>query len=162
MDKYRKVIKPKETTVKDENEIRLTATGSVSAYVSRAAKVYGELGMSKVVIKATGNALTKAVTSAEVIKRRFKGLHQITNTGSTEIIDEYEPIEEGLDKVTETRNMSCVEIKLSKEALDTSDKGYQPPLPEDQIKEYPEEELAKPRGRGGGGRGGGRGKKKKG
>ena len=32
----------------------------------------------EVIVQATGNALTKAVTAAEVIKRRFKGLHQIT------------------------------------------------------------------------------------
>merc|ERR1719331_3346945 len=115
--------------------------------------------MSKVVIKATGNALTKAVTSAEVIKRRFKGLHQITNIGSTEIVDEYEPIEEGLDKVTQTRNLPFIEITLSKEALDTGDKGYQAPIDESLVKELSDEELTKPRGRGGG-RGKGRGKGK--
>jgi len=158
MDKYRKVIKPKDTTTpKDDEEIRVTAVGSVSAYVSRAATVYGELAKSKVVIKATGNALTKAVTLAEVIKRRFKGLHQVTNLGSTEIVDEYEPIEEGLDKVTQTRNLPFLEITLSKEALDTKDKGYQAPIDESLVKELDPEELSKPRGRG---RGKGRGKGK--
>merc|ERR1719201_225245 len=113
----------------------------------------------QVVVKATGNALTKAVTTAEIIKRRFKGLHQVTNLGSTEIVDEYEPLEEGLDKVIDTRNVSFIEITLSKEALDTNNKGYQPPLPEDQVKDYDPEEIAKGRGRGGG-RGRGRGKSK--
>jgi len=174
MDKYRKVIKPKDTTTpKADEEIRVTAVGSVSAYVSRAAVVYGEkdakvggsenvgLGLSKVVIKATGNALTKAVTLAEVIKRRFKGLHQITSLGSTEIVDEYEPIEEGLDKVTQTRNLPFLEITLSKEALDTKDKGYQAPIDESLVKEMDPEELSKPRGRGRGkGRGKGKGKGK--
>jgi len=162
MDKYRKVIKPKDTTTeKADEEIRVTAVGSVSAYVSRAATVYGELAKSKVVIKATGNALTKAVTLAEVIKRRFKGLHQITNIGSTEIVDEYEPLEEGLDKVTQTRNLPFLEITLSKEALDTKDKGYQAPLDESLVKEVDPEELTKPRGRGKGrGKGRGRGKGK--
>merc|ERR1712173_458401 len=76
-----------------------TAAGSVSAYVSRAAKVFNELEKPQVCIKASGNALTKAVTLAEVVKRRFKDLHQITTLGSTQIVDEYEPLEEGLDKV---------------------------------------------------------------
>merc|ERR1719436_698122 len=119
MVKYRKVIKPKSTEEKDDEEIRVTAVGSVSAYVGRAAKVYNELNKPKVVIKASGNALTKAVTLAEVIKRRFKGLHQITSLGTAEIVDEYEPLEEGLDKVTDTRSVSVIEIKLSKETLDT-------------------------------------------
>jgi len=128
MDKYRKVLKPKEETAKSDEEIRVTAAGSVSAYVSRAATVFNELKKPYVIVQATGNALTKAVTAAEVIKRRFKGLHQITELKTVEIVDEYEPIEEGLDKVTDTRNVSVIEIKLSKEELDSSNKGYQPPL----------------------------------
>merc|ERR1712056_159686 len=106
-------------------------------------------------IKASGNALTKAVTAAEVIKRRFKGLHQITALGSVDIVDEYEPLEEGLDKVTDTRNVSTIEITLSKDALDSSNKGYQAPIDESLVKEYDAEEMARGRGRG---RGKGRGK----
>merc|ERR1711957_907238 len=110
-------------------------------------------------IKASGNATTKAVTAAEVIKRRFKGLHQITNLTSEEVVDEYEPLEEGLDNVTETRNLAILEITLSKEALDTSDKGYQAPIDESLVKELDDEELSKPRGRGKGlGKGRGKGK----
>merc|ERR1712227_1058824 len=63
----------------------------------------------------------------------------------------------GLDKVTETRTLSCIEIKLSKEALDTSDKGYQAPLPESEVTDYDPEKAAAGRGRG---RGKGRGKGK--
>lgn len=161
MNKYKKIMKPKEVIVKDEEEIRVTAAGSVSAYVSRAAKLFSELEKTYVVIAATGNALTKAVTSAEVIKRRFKGLHQVTKLGSQEIIDEYEPLEEGLDKVSETRNVPFVEIKLSKEPLDIADKGYQPPIDESEVKEYdPEEMMSRGRGKGRKGKGNGKGKGK--
>merc|ERR1711972_462978 len=111
--------------------------------VSRAAKLFNELEKKYIVIAATGNALTKAVTSAEVIKRRFKGLHQITKLSSQEIIDEYEPLEEGLDKVTETRNLPCMEIRLSKDPLDTSNLGYQAPLDESEVKDYDPEEMKK-------------------
>merc|ERR1712039_253246 len=152
--------KPKENSEKEEDEIRVTGVGSVSAYVSRAATVYNELKKSKVVIEASGNALTKAVTAAEVIKRRFKGLHQITALGSVDIVDEYEPLEEGLEKVTDTRTVSTIEITLSKDALDTSNKGYQPPIDESLVKEYDAEEMARGRGRGRGsssGRGKGKG-----
>mmetsp|Transcript_28764 Transcript_28764/g.83219 ORF Transcript_28764/g.83219 Transcript_28764/m.83219 type:complete len:218 (-) Transcript_28764:222-875(-) len=161
MNKYRKVIKPKESLVKDEEEIRVTAAGSVSSYVSRAAKLYGEMDKKYLTITATGNALTKAVTTAEVIKRRFKGLHQITKLANQEIVDEFEPLEEGLDKVVDTRNVACLEIKLSKDPLDSSDKGYQAPLDESLVTEVDPEEMMKSRGRGrgrGAGRGKGRGK----
>merc|ERR1719464_437386 len=148
MDKYRKVVKPNENIDKGDEEIRVTSTGSVSAYVSRAATVFGELEKQYVVIAATGNALTKAVTAAEVIKRRFKGLHQITKFGSQEVVDEYEPLEEGLDNVTESRNLPFLEITLSKTALDSSDKGYQPPIDESLVKEVTAEEIeARPKGR---------------
>merc|ERR1712048_1116891 len=157
MDKYRKVIKPKETAVKDETEIRVTAVGSVAAYCARANTLFNEQDKKTITITGTGNAITKAVTLAEVAKRRFKGLHQITSLSTTEIVDEYEPLEEGLDKVTETRTLSCIEIKLSKEALDTSDKGYQAPLAESEVTEYDPEKAAAGRGRG---RGKGRGKGK--
>merc|ERR1712046_545713 len=112
-----------------------------------------------ITITGTGNAITKAVTLAEVAKRRFKGLHQITSLRTTEIVDEFEPLEEGLDKVTETRTLSCIEIKLSMEALDTGDKGYQAPLAESEVTEYDPEKAAAGRGRG---RGKGRGKGSKG
>merc|ERR1712151_482820 len=114
-----------------------------------------------ITVTGIGNAIAKAVQLAEVVKRRVKGLHQITSLGSAEIVDEYEPLEEGLDKVTDTRTVSTIELKLSKDPLDTSDKGYQAPLDESEVKEYDEEELTKSRGRGrgrGGGKGKGRGK----
>jgi DNA-binding protein len=157
MDKYRRVPKSKEIAVIDESEIRVTAVGSVSAYVSRAAKVFNELNKAEVLVTGTGNAVAKAVQLAEVVKRRVKGLHQITNLRMTEIVDEYEPLEEGLDTVTETRSIPCVHIVLSKEKLDETDKGYQPPLDEAEVKEYEDEELTRLRGRGLG-RGKGRGK----
>merc|ERR1712019_17507 len=159
MDKYRKVIKPKETAVKDDTEIRVTAVGSVYAYCARANTLFNDEDKKTITITGTGNAITKAVTLAEVAKRRFKGLHQITSLSTTEIVDEYEPLEEGLDKVMDTRTLSCIEIKLSKEALDTSDKGYQAPLAESEVTEYDPEKAAAGRGRG---RGKGRGKGSKG
>merc|ERR1712187_866023 len=112
---------------------------------------------STITITGKGHAIPKAVTLAEVAKRRFKGLHQITSLSTTEIVDEYEPLEEGLDKVMDTRTLSCIEIKLSKEAMDTSDKGYQAPLPDSEVTDYDPEKAAAGRGRG---RGKGRGKGK--
>ena len=46
------------------------------------------------------------------------------------IVDEYEPLEEGLDKVTIERNLAVLEIILTtKEPEDKNHVGYQPPLP---------------------------------
>jgi len=161
MDKYRRVAKVKDTDAKPDNEIRVTAVGSVSAYVSFAAKVFSEMEKDELLVKATGNALAKAVTLTEVIKRRFKGLHQITVLSTQEIIDEYEPLEEGLEKVIDKRNVAYLEIKLSKKELDTKAVGYQAPIDESLVTEYDAEEMSRSRGRGRGrGRGKGSGKGK--
>ncbi len=42
-----------------------------------------------------GNAINKVVSVAEVLKRRIP-LHQLTQIDSSEIVDRYEPLEEGL------------------------------------------------------------------
>jgi len=87
--------------------------------------------------------------------RRIVGLHQITTIDSTDITDVWEPVEvgdllfvattnmtetlvrqmqEGLEKLETTRHVSSIQIHLSTKPLDTTAAGYQPPLPEDQVK----------------------------
>lgn len=151
MNKYRRIIVEKEKKDVPENEIRVTARGRTTTYISYASKIFNEKALNDLTIAATGTALATAVTIAEILKRRFKGLHQITKVGSLEITDEYEPLEEGLDNVTDVRSVSFIEIILSKVALDTKDKGYQSPLPDDQVQEVSADEMI--RGRGGRGKG---------
>jgi ribonuclease P/MRP protein subunit RPP25 len=89
-----------------------------------------------------GRAINKAVTIAEILKRKMP-LHQLNTLSSVEMVDIYEPIEEGLDVVTSRRYVSSMWITLSISAdqLDTNDPGYQPPLPDDEMhtttSEYP-------------------------
>lgn len=79
-----------------------------------------------------GRAINKAVTIAEILKRKMP-LHQLNQLTSVEMIDVYEPVEEGLDVVTSRRYVSCMKITLSGDLLDTSHSGYQPPLPQEEI-----------------------------
>uniref|UniRef100_A0A5B6ZHS3 DNA/RNA-binding protein Alba-like domain-containing protein n=1 Tax=Davidia involucrata TaxID=16924 RepID=A0A5B6ZHS3_DAVIN len=108
-----------------------------------------------------GRAINKTVTIVELIKRRIVGLHQITSIGSTDITDTWEPLEEGLLPLETTRHVSMITITLSKEELNTSSVGYQPPLPAEQVKastefDYGGEGSPTGRGRVRGGRGRGR------
>ncbi|MBA0706509.1 hypothetical protein Golax_018614, partial [Gossypium laxum] len=88
--------------------------------------------------------------------RRIAGLHQNTSTGSIDITDTWEPLEEGLLPLETTRHVSIITITLSKKVLDSSSIGpviyydclgmllfrsatcydvrYQPPIPTDQVK----------------------------
>jgi ribonuclease P/MRP protein subunit RPP25 len=86
-------------------------------------------GARTIVIKAMGRAINKAVTIAEILKRKMP-LHQLNDLNSVEMIDVYEPVEEGLDTVESHRYVSCMKITLSLSAdnLDVSHPGYQPPL----------------------------------
>uniref|UniRef100_A0A804PN76 Alba DNA/RNA-binding protein n=1 Tax=Zea mays TaxID=4577 RepID=A0A804PN76_MAIZE len=59
----------------------------------------------------------------ELIKRRIVGLHQNTTTGSTDITDMWEPLEEGLLPLETTRHVSMITITLSKKELDKSSIG---------------------------------------
>jgi len=156
MNKYRRVTKEKEKKESPENEIRVTAHGRSTNYISYAAKIFNEKNFKEVKILATGTALAGAVTISEIVKRRFKGLHQITSIGTIEIVDEYEPLEEGLVPVKDVRNVSFLEVTLSLVPLDTKNPGYQPPLPDDQVKEVADDDLIRARGRRGrkGGKGG--------
>ena len=51
------------------------------------------------IIKATGNAIVKALILIELVKRRVGDLHQINKIYSMELVDEFEPIVEGLEKI---------------------------------------------------------------
>ncbi|ONM03943.1 Alba DNA/RNA-binding protein [Zea mays] len=81
-----------------------------------------------------GRAINKTVMVVELIKRRIVGLHQNTTTGSTDITDMWEPLEEGLLLLETTRLVSMITITLSKKEVDTSSIGYQSPLPPDEVK----------------------------
>lgn len=126
MEKYRRVRPAREPLGSDE--IRVTAMGKVVNYVSYAGTLITDQKMRQLTIKASGNAIGQAIALAEQLKRRYKGLHQLNSCGNTTVSLVYEPIEEGLDQVTEERVVAYLEIKLSFDPLDEKDPGYQPPL----------------------------------
>jgi DNA-binding protein len=54
-------------------------------------------GFDSVVIKGVSNAMESAVKLAELIKHRVQGVYQENAITNIVIIDEFEPLEEGLD-----------------------------------------------------------------
>ncbi|KAB2082353.1 hypothetical protein ES319_A05G192100v1 [Gossypium barbadense] len=158
MDRYQRVEKPKAVTPIDENEIRVTSQGRMRHYITYAMTLLQEMGSNQIIFKAMGRAISKTVTTVELLKKIIVGLHQITSIGSTDITDMWEPLEEGLLPMETTRHVSMITITLSKNELNPSSVGYQPPLPADQVKasiKIDHEEGGSPngRGRGRGGRG---------
>lgn len=79
------------------------------------------------------NAVESAVKLAELIKHRIKGLHQQNKISHITIVDEYEPLEEGLDHLRFTRIVTMLEIVLSKNPINIHDVGYQEPIDESEV-----------------------------
>lgn len=132
MDKYRRAENSGPTVPKSENEIRITAAGMLGKCVGYAIALLEEKGASHVILKGMGRAISKTVTIAEMIKRRFPELHQNTEIGSADINTIWEPLEEGLSTLEMTRQVSTISITLSRTQLNTSFAGYQSPLHADQ------------------------------
>ncbi|KAI0493981.1 hypothetical protein KFK09_024111 [Dendrobium nobile] len=136
MDRYQRVLKPREVSPSKENEIRITSMGRMRGYITYATNLLLGKDSNKIVIKAMGRAINKTVLIVELIKRRVAGLHQDTKIGSTFITDSWVPLEEGLLPLETTRLVSVIAITLSKQELDRSSVGYQSTLSEDQVKLY--------------------------
>ncbi|KAL7509643.1 hypothetical protein ACHAXN_006601 [Cyclotella atomus] len=114
------------------NTLRVTQQAKPRSCISDAMSI---LERNKCVeLKAMGKAINKAVTIAEILKHKMP-LHQITTLSSCEIMNVYEPLEEGLDAVVNQHYVSCLTITLSEDSagIDINDKGYQPPLSYEEI-----------------------------
>ncbi|XP_073341719.1 ribonuclease P protein subunit p25-like protein [Pagrus major] len=123
-----------------------------------------------IVFTATGKGVSKAITCAEIVKRRLKGLHQLTRLLYSTVVEVWEPLEPaaGLDSLTVNRNVPAIWILLSQEPLDCSQPGYQAPGRYDTLwaqsanREegggFTGQRPGHKRKKGGGGGGGGRGK----
>lgn len=122
MQGYKKIPKDKQKT--EENEIRVTSKGQIKKYLGYALRVLTKTDLKSLEIRATGNAIVKALILIELVKRRVGDLHQVSKITSTEIVDEFEPLVEGLEKIEQKRRVTCFDCTLSKDPLDSNDIGY--------------------------------------
>ena len=146
-DKYRKVRK--EADKLPDNEIRVRRDARIGKYLRRANDLLsGKIqGHDSLVIKGVANAMESAVKLAELIKHRISKLYQVTTVENIKIVDEYEPLEEGLDYLKFERMGTMLSITLSKSPLNPKDIGYQDPIPDSEVQAYDEREPGEPRPR---------------
>ncbi|KAI8807600.1 hypothetical protein BJ742DRAFT_812190 [Cladochytrium replicatum] len=114
MDKYRrKQVGDEEETATAPNEIRIS-NGQIRTYVDVALRLLQEEKYPHVAIRGKGKTVNKAVTVTEIVKRKLVGrVTQQTQISSVKATDSWEPIEEGLDRITVTRNLPCIELRLT-------------------------------------------------
>lgn len=142
MEKYRFIgekqsveeIHPDEML--DRSIIWIKQQGKPRGYISYAMSLF-EQGFKSIKLKAMGRAINKAVTIAEILKRKV-ALHQVNTLTSSEIVEIFQPLEEGLDVIESKRFVSCMTIHLSitKDGIDENDIGYQPPLTVLELQDY--------------------------
>ena len=77
-------------------------------YITRALTLFFGDNKSFVTIKAAEKLSERALWVAEVVRRRVKGLHQIITITEKQIVDVYEPKEEGLLKVEQARYLTIL------------------------------------------------------
>lgn len=129
MDAYHKVPKEKDDTA--ENEIRVAVAGSVSSYLGYAFRILNKSDYETLTIRATGNAIVKALILVELVKRRIGNLHQLNKIHSMTIIDVFQPKIEGLEPLEQPRRVTALDCILSKDAMDPNQVGYQEPEPKE-------------------------------
>ncbi|XP_014241498.1 ribonuclease P protein subunit p25-like protein [Cimex lectularius] len=74
---------------------------------------------------ASGPAVGKAVTCAEIVKRKFKGVHQFNHICYRRCEEYWEPKISGLDRLVVNRDVPMIHILLSHEAINEGAPGYQ-------------------------------------
>lgn len=115
-----------------ENEIRVAAKGAIKNYLGYAFRILNKTDHRSLTIRATGNAIVKALILIELVKRRVGELHQLNKIYSMEIVSHEESKIEGMEKIETRRRVTAMDTTLSKDPLDTEDPGYQEPLPKEE------------------------------
>ena len=107
-----------------ENEIRVAAKGAIKNYLGYAFRILNKTDHRSLTIRATGNAIVKALILIELVKRRVGELHQLNKIYSMEIVSHEDSKIEGMEKIETRRRVTAMDTTLSKDPLDEKDPGY--------------------------------------
>ncbi len=67
-----------------ENEIKINSKGPIKNYLGYALRILNKTNYRNVKIRATGNAIVKALILIELVKKRVPDLHQLNKIYSLE------------------------------------------------------------------------------
>jgi len=108
-------------------QMKVNAGSKVNNLMGFALKKLKDPTVKRLTWTASGQAVAKAITCAEITKRKVKNLYQITSLKYKRIEEYWEPTTEGLERLKVNRDIPAISILLSKDALDTNQLGYQGP-----------------------------------
>ncbi|XP_068733359.1 uncharacterized protein [Montipora capricornis] len=129
MDHYTKTssVFSEDSETRETCDISVKSGSKIRNIISQVHKIFKSKTEEKITLIAIGPSVTKAITCAEIIKRKIRGLHQLNKVFYTKTEDTWEPKEECLDKLQVTRRIPSISITLSKTPLDATQPGYQAP-----------------------------------
>lgn len=102
----------------------MAAKGQIKNYLGYAFRILNKTDHRSMTIRATGNAIVKALILIELVKRRVGDLHQRNKIYSMEIESFEESKIEGMEKIATKRRVTAMDTELSKDPLDENDPGY--------------------------------------
>jgi len=123
----KKVYDPPKLTVEGAVEMKVTGGSKIRNILGFAMSSMSDDKNRHIVWNGTANSISKTISCVEILKRKMKGLHQITQIGFMRVEDFWEPKVEGLDTLKVNTNVPTISILLSKDPLDSNDPSYQAP-----------------------------------
>ncbi|XP_078695964.1 ribonuclease P protein subunit p25-like protein [Branchiostoma floridae x Branchiostoma belcheri] len=111
----------------DVLEMKVQHGSKVRNLMGFAVRKFKDETVRQIVWSGSDKAISKTVTCAEILKRKFKNIHQITKIRYKIVEEIWEPKMEGLDRLKVKRQIPAISILLSKDALDKDEQGYQAP-----------------------------------
>ncbi|XP_041365738.1 ribonuclease P protein subunit p25-like protein isoform X2 [Gigantopelta aegis] len=106
-------------------QMKVTAGSKIKNVIGYALKKLQEPEVRYLSWNGSGHAVTKTVTCAEITKKKFKGLQQITKIRFKRIEEFWEPKLEGLERLKVNRDIPAISVLLSKDPLDKLEPGFQ-------------------------------------
>lgn len=108
----------------------VAAKGKIKSYLGYAFNILNKTEFRQLKIKATGNAIVKALILVELIKKKVGeihnyDIHQSNLIHSMEIVSIEKSKIEGMDDIESRRRVAAMDTILSLDPLDGNEPGYQ-------------------------------------
>uniref|UniRef100_A0A182WJK5 DNA/RNA-binding protein Alba-like domain-containing protein n=1 Tax=Anopheles minimus TaxID=112268 RepID=A0A182WJK5_9DIPT len=115
---------PIEVLPEDFLWMHVKGGSAVMNLVEHAKKALEDGSHRSVVWSGSDGGVGKTISCAEILKRHFE-LHQVTRICYRKVEEFWDPQENGLEQIVAKRNIPCVHILTSLDAIDSTVPGYQ-------------------------------------
>ncbi|KAM6936973.1 ribonuclease P protein subunit p25a [Xenentodon cancila] len=86
-----------------------------------------QTSLRQVIFTGSGRGVTKTITCVEILKRKVRGLHQVSKLYYRRVNEIWGNPQQGAAGISVEKTVPAICILLSKDPLDPQEPGYQPP-----------------------------------